>query len=77
MLISFDLEDFDGFVRGAGCESAAVVVQDGVVDHVIVTGVGYHLRHDCCVVARIEGCDLEMFPRELEAYLTSCIFAWR
>jgi hypothetical protein len=29
--VAFDVEDGDGFVGGAGCEAAAVVVEDGVV----------------------------------------------
>jgi hypothetical protein len=63
VLISLNLEYFDCFVGRAGCESPAVVVQDGVVDHVIVTRVGYYLRHCWSVVVRIECCDMEMLPQ--------------
>lgn len=45
MLVAVDVEDLDGFVGGTGCESAAVVVEDGVVDHVIVAGLRYYLGH--------------------------------
>jgi hypothetical protein len=29
--IAFYFEDLDGFVRGASCEAAAVVIEDGVM----------------------------------------------
>jgi hypothetical protein len=29
--IAFYVEDFDSFIRGAGCEAAAVVIEDCVV----------------------------------------------
>lgn len=45
MLVTVNVEDLNCFIRGAGCEAAAVVVEDGVVDHVIVAGVGDDLRH--------------------------------
>ncbi len=45
VLVPIDLEDLDCFVRGAGCEAAAIVVEDGVVDHVVVARGGDDLRH--------------------------------
>ncbi len=45
MLLAIDFVDFDSFVGGAGREAAAVVVEDGVVDHVVVAGGGDYLRH--------------------------------
>lgn len=45
MLVAFNVEDFDRLIRGAGCESAAIEVEDGVVDDVVVAGVGDDLSH--------------------------------
>jgi hypothetical protein len=54
--VGLDFEDFDGLVRGAGREAAAVVVEDGVV-------LGGDVRDFCCLGSRWR--KLQMFRKVL------------
>ena len=68
MLVSVDLEYFDGLVGGTGRQSPAVVIQDCIMDHVIVTGARYYLRHVGRCVVRLG---------ELKVFVICVRFGWR